>query len=86
MVDRTFSSCVKRFYLQTQERQKPESKGHKETLPFAVTVNMGWFCGCLPTPKLIKLYSLDTSIILKAKFKKVNVNAKQSVIDKISRF
>ena len=52
------------------KRQKPESKGHKETLPFAITVDVGWFCGCLPMPKLIKLYSLDILIILKAKLKK----------------
>ena len=70
-----------------QKRQKPESKGHKETLPFAITVDVGWFHGCLPMPKLIKLHSLDMLIILKANLKKkIEINAKQSVIDKISRF
>ena len=68
------------------EETKPESKGHKETLPFAATVDVGWLHGGLPTPKLIRLYFLDMSIILKAKLKKIKIKAKQSVIDKTSRF
>lgn len=28
-----FPSCAKSFYPKMQKRQKPESKGHKETLP-----------------------------------------------------